>query len=62
MKITYRELKLITPYKAIETIHTVKVINYWKVKDTSLVYAYKDRFNIITIAESDIIKIEESEI
>lgn len=59
MKITYKELFEIGNYKAVEKIHTINAIKYFK--SGNLLYVYRDRFNVETIPINDVLKIEESE-
>ena len=59
MKVTIKYNKPIGNFKAIGKTETFHAISKWKPEGTSLVYFRTDRYNIRTVAESEIIKIEE---
>lgn len=56
MKITYLEKGQIFDFKRIDTVKTITLYNTWK--SGGLLYGYHDRFNVISIAIEDIIKME----
>ena len=57
MKITYIEKGVPFDFKRIDRVKTVNVSRTWK--SGGLLYGYKDRYNVVTIATEDILKIEE---
>ena len=59
MKVTIKYNQPIGDFKAIEKTETFHAINKWEVAGTSLVYFKVDRFNVKTVAKSEIVKIEE---
>lgn len=60
MRVTIKWNKPIGDFKAIEQRETFTAYNCWKPEGTSLVYFRLDRFNIKTVAESEIVSIEEA--
>ncbi len=59
MKVTIKYNVPIGNFKAIERTETFYAESKWKPEGTSLVYFRIDRYNIRTIAEKEIISIEE---
>ena len=59
MIVTRKWNKPIGDFKAIEQTETFRAISYWKPVGTSLVYFKLDRYNVKTVAESEIVSIEE---
>lgn len=57
MKVIYRDRVYIGDYKAIDHTRKITFIKWWFVGD--LLYGYINRFEIRTIAKSDIISMEE---
>lgn len=60
IRVTIKWDKPIGDFKAIEQRETFNAYNCWKPEGTSLVYFRLDRFNIRTVAESEIVSIEEA--
>ena len=59
MKITIRYNEPIGNFRAIERTETFHACKMWEVPGTSLVYFKIDRYNIKTVAKSEIINIEQ---
>ena len=59
IKVTTKWDKPIGDFKAIEQRETFRAIDYWKPEGTSLVYFRLDRYNVKTVAESEIVSIVE---
>lgn len=59
MKVTYKYLVQIAPFKALEKYESFYAIERWKPEGTSLWYFKTDRYNVRTVAESEIVSIEE---
>ena len=59
MKVTYKYLVKIAPFKALEKSENFHAIKRWKPEGTSLWYFQTDRYNVRTVAESEIVSIEE---
>lgn len=57
MLIAYRDRVYINQFRCIDHIRTIRAIKYFR--QGELLYCYRDRYNIITIAINDIISIEE---
>ena len=60
MRVTIRYNMPIGDFKAIEKYETFNAWSMWKPEGTSLVYFKLDRFNIRTVADSEIVSIEEA--
>lgn len=58
MKVTIKYNVPIGNFKAIERTETFHAVSSWEVSGTSLVYFKIDRFNIRTVAKSEIVSIE----
>lgn len=61
MKVTYKTYVRISPFAVLEKYESFHAVSKWKPEGTSLVYFRTDRFNIRTVAESDIVSIEGGE-
>lgn len=59
VKVTTKWNKPIGDFKAIEQREMFRAIDYWKPEGTSLIYFRLDRYNVRTVAESEIVSIEE---
>lgn len=59
MKVTIKYNDPIGDFRAIERRETFYAVSKWKPEGTSLVYFKTDRFNVRTVAESEIVSIEE---
>ena len=58
-KITYLEKGIPHDFKRIDTTRTVILHECFEPKGTSLLYGYRDTFNVMSIAKEDIISMEE---
>lgn len=58
MKVTIKYNVPIGDFRAIERTETFHAISSWEVEGTSLVYFRTDRFNVRSIAKSEIVSIE----
>lgn len=58
MKVTYRDRRFIDKYRCVDRERQVVFCKTWWVG--GLLYGYLDRFNTMTIAREDIIRIEEA--
>lgn len=59
MKVTIKYNVPIGDFRAIEHRETFHAESKWKPEGTSLVYFKTDRFNVRTVAENEIVSIEE---
>lgn len=59
MKVTIKYNDPIGNFRAIERRETFHAISKWKPEGTSIWYFKTDRFNVRTVAESEIVSIEE---
>ena len=57
MIVKYRVRRFIDRFTCIDTEATVHLLRAWK--SGGLLYGYKDRFNVVSIAKDDILSIEE---
>lgn len=58
MTVTIKYNVPIGDFRAIERTETFHAISYWEVPGTSLVYFRTDRFNVRSVAKSEIVSIE----
>lgn len=58
MKVTIRYNEPIGDFRAIERTETFFAQSYWEPEGTSLIYFKTDRYNIKTVAKSEIVSIE----
>lgn len=58
-RITYNRKGIPHDFKRIDTIETFTANSYFKPNGVSLIYFKVDRFNYVTVAEEDIISIDE---
>ena len=58
MKVTIKYNVPIGRFRAIERTETFHAISSWEVPGMSLVYFRTDRFNVRTVAKSEIVSIE----
>lgn len=58
MKVTIRYNQPIGNFKAIERTETFRAIGMWAEPGTSLIYFKTDRYNVRSVARSEIISIE----
>lgn len=59
MKVTIKYNIPIGNFRAIERTETFHAVSKWEVEGTSLIYFKTDRYNVRTVAKSEIISIEE---
>ena len=59
IKVTYRQRTMLDRYRCVDGIHTVTAQSKWKPAGTGLWYLKVNRFNVVTVADEDIIKVEE---
>ena len=59
LKVTIKYNAPIGDFRAIERKETFYAVHKWKAPGTSLVYFMIDRFNVRTVAEDEIVSIEE---
>ena len=59
MKVTIKYNYPIGNFKAVERTETFHAESKWEVVGTSLIYFKMDRFNIRTVAKSEIVSMEE---
>lgn len=59
MKVTIKYNQPIGDFKAIEKHETFYAISSWEVPGTSLVYFKTDRYNVRTVAKSEIVSIDK---
>lgn len=59
MKVTIKSNVPIGDFRAIERTETFYAISKWEVEGTSFIYFKTDRYNIRTVAKSEIVSIEE---
>ena len=59
MKVTIQYNQPIGDFKAIQKTETFHAVSMWVVPETSLIYFKTDRFNVRTVAKSEIVSIEK---
>lgn len=59
MKVTIAYNQPIGDFRAIERRETFYANSFWQPEGSSIVYFRIDRFNVRTVAKSEIVKIEE---
>ena len=58
MKVTYTEKGIPFDFKRIDTIRTFHCIDYWQPENCELIYFRLNRFEVKTVPEKDVIRIE----
>ena len=58
MKVTYTEKGQVFDFKRIDKIRTFHCLNYWQPENCSLIYFRINQFEVKTVAEEDVIRIE----
>lgn len=59
MKVKIKYNVPIGNFRAIERTETFHAVSKWEVEGTSLIYFKTDRYNVRTVAKSEIVSIEE---
>ena len=59
MLVRYIEKGQENNFKRVDRVRTMRFIHWFKYENSSLVYFYLDRYNVVTIPAEDIIEIKE---